>query len=126
MLKRVHDVESAPESHSPLLGTLVSQADTRALALYFAVTISFAVSGARRKFLRAAVLTRDALIDRLGDNPVGRDQSQKEDYRYNYVSHIATHYDSDTIHSTVYRGALARSGRETASFNRVSAGDPPH
>src|SRR5215468_4242560 len=109
MLKRVHDVESAPESHSPLLGTLVSQADTRALALYFTVTISFAVSGARRKFLRAAVLTRDALIDRLGDNPVGRDQSQKEDYRYNYVSHIAvlqkcagnyqqTHYHSDTVH----------------------------
>ena len=42
---------------------------------------------------QTAVLARDARIivglGGLGDYPIGLDQSQKKDHRYDYVSHIA-------------------------------------
>jgi hypothetical protein len=71
-----------------LLGKcLVTQADTRALTLQFAVRVVGWIE------FQAAVLARDAWIivglGGLGDYPIGPDQSQKKDHRYDYVSHIA-------------------------------------
>jgi hypothetical protein len=65
----------------------VTQADTRALTLQFAVRVVGWIE------FQAAVLARDAWIivglGGLGDYPIGPDQSQKKDHRYDYVSHIA-------------------------------------
>jgi hypothetical protein len=71
-----------------LLGTLLlTQADTRALTLQFAVPVL------RRIELQAAVLALDARIiggtGGPGDNATGPDQSQKKDRRHGDVSHIA-------------------------------------
>jgi hypothetical protein len=71
-----------------LVGTLLlTQADTRALTLQFAVCVLGWIE------FQAAVLALDARIiggiGGPGDNAIGPDQSQKKDRRHDYVSHIA-------------------------------------
>jgi hypothetical protein len=65
----------------------VTQADTRALALQFAVRVVGWIE------LQAAILALDARIiggiGGPGDNAIGPDQSQKKDRRYDDVSHRA-------------------------------------
>jgi hypothetical protein len=65
----------------------MTQADTWALTLQFAVRVVGWIE------FQTAVLARDARIivglGGLGDYPIGLDQSQKKDHRYDYVSHIA-------------------------------------
>jgi len=68
-----------------LLGTLLTQAHTRTLTLQFAVRVVGWIE------FQAAVLARDAGIivgvGGLGDNAIGPGQSQKQDNRYDQVSH---------------------------------------